>query len=168
MQRRTLLTLGAGSAALLALAGGGAALWRPGLDGTRLSAPARAVFHAVARAVLDGSLSEDAAARERELQAHLDRLDATLAGFAPAVRGELSLLLALLGAPPGRVTLAGLVADWPAASIAELQTALESMRRSRLTLRQQAYHALRDLTNAAYYAEPATWARLGYPGPVAL
>ena len=39
------------------------------------------------------------------------------------------------------------------------------MRASRIALRQQAYHALRDLTHAAYFADAATWARLGYPGP---
>ena len=48
---------------------------------------------------------------------------------------------------------------------AELQAALQAMRVASIATRQQVYHALRDLTNAAYYAEPATWAQLGYPGP---
>jgi hypothetical protein len=39
------------------------------------------------------------------------------------------------------------------------------MRTSTLVLRQQAYHALRDLTNAAFYADAAAWAPMGYPGP---
>ena len=34
-----------------------------------------------------------------------------------------------------------------------------------LALRQQAYHALRELTNAAYYADASAWRTLGYPGP---
>ena len=58
-----------------------------------------------------------------------------------------------------------LASEWPTASIAELQQALRDMRYSALALRQQAYHALRDLTNAAFYAEPAAWVALGYPGP---
>jgi hypothetical protein len=49
-----------------------------------------------------------------------------------------------------------------------VQSALQAMRSSRLELRQQAYHALRDLTNAAYFADAATWAALGYPGPRSL
>jgi hypothetical protein len=39
------------------------------------------------------------------------------------------------------------------------------MRRSSLILRRQAYHALRDLTQGAYFADASTWATLGYPGP---
>ena len=165
MQRRTLLQLGLGATALLAIAGGGLALMKPGLAQGRMTAATRPVFHAVARAVLDGSLPADAARREATLVAHLSRLDDTLAGFPPHVQSELSQLLALLASAPGRATLAGLHADWPEAGVPELQAALQSMRSSSLALRQQAYHALRDLTNAAYYADPATWSLLGYAGP---
>ena len=42
------------------------------------------------------------------------------------------------------------------------------MRTASLTLPQQAYHALRDLTNAAYFADAASWSQLGYPGPRAV
>jgi hypothetical protein len=38
------------------------------------------------------------------------------------------------------------------------------MRDSSLALRQQAYHALRDLTNGGYFADAAPWAVMGYPG----
>lgn len=168
MHRRRLLQLGAGTAALLALAGGGLALLRPGLQGGRLAAAGAAVFHAVARAVLDGSLPVDAAARDQALQAHLARLEATIGGLSPYTRTELSRLLSLLGSAPGRVALAGVHADWPQASVAELQHGLQSMRSSSLELRQQAYHALRDLTNAAYYADTTVWPLLGYPGPRSL
>ena len=51
------------------------------------------------------------------------------------------------------------------ASVAQLQASLQSMRTSSLQLRQQVYHALRDLTNAAYFSDPTTWSQLGYPGP---
>jgi hypothetical protein len=165
MQRRTLLQLGLGSAALLALAAGGLAPWQPGLVAGHLSATGRKVFHALARAVLDGSLHADAAARQAQLLAHLQRLDATVAGLPGASRTELSRLLALLGTPAGRIALAGLHTDWGEAGVAELQQALQTLRHSRLALRRQAYHALRDLTNAAFYADAATWPLLGYPGP---
>lgn len=165
MQRRTLLKLGVGATALLALAGGGLALLRPGLSGGRLTASGREVFHAVARAVLDGSLPTEAAANEAALQAHLRRLDDTLAGLPNATQAELSQLLALLASPPGRVALVGLHTAWPQASVGDIQAGLQRMRSSPLELRQQAYAALRDLTNAAFYADPAAWALLGYPGP---
>lgn len=165
MQRRTLLKLGAGAAAVLALAGGGAALFGPGLVAGHLSEPSRAVFRAVARAVLDGSLPAGGAERDASLTAHLQRLDATLAGFPPATQSELSQLLALLSSAPGRLVLAGLETAWADASVSELQQALQGLRTSSLALRQQTYHALRDLTNAAFYADPSSFALLGYPGP---
>lgn len=165
MQRRTLLKLGVAGGAVLAVAGGGLALLRPGLVDGRLSAGGREVFAAVARAVLDGALPAEPAARQRVLAAHLDRLDDTVAGLPAAARGELSDLLGLLAAAPGRLAFAGLRPAWAEAGVAELQDALQSMRTSRLALRQQAFHALRDLTNAAYYADASTWAAIGYPGP---
>lgn len=165
MQRRRLLQIGFASAAALALAGTGAALWRPGWTGTRLSDAGRSVFRAVARAVLDGSLPADRPARTAALDAHLMRLDAAVLAFPAATQAELSQLLALLHAPPGRLALAGLAGAWDEASVAEIQAALQGMRVSSLALRQQAYHALRDLTNAAWYADPSTWPALGYPGP---
>jgi hypothetical protein len=167
MRRRTLLKLGIGSAVALAVVGGGIALVEPGLspDG-RLRAGARSVMRAVARAVLDGLLPSDAAARDAALQAHLQRLDDTLAAFPLAARGELSQLFALLATPPGRLGMMGLRPAWDEATVPEVQLALQGLRTSALSLRQQAYHALRDLTNAAWFADPSAWAAMGYDGPV--
>jgi hypothetical protein len=165
MQRRTLLKLGIGAAAVLAVAGGGMALMKPGLVDGRMTPGARGVFRAVARGVLDGSLPAAQAARDAALDGHLKRLDDALAAFAAPTQAELSQLLALLASAPGRRALAGLPTDWPDATPQEVQLALQDMRMSGLALRQQAYHALRDLTNAAYYADPAIWPLMGYPGP---
>ncbi|MDP1690717.1 MAG: hypothetical protein Q8L49_01925 [Burkholderiaceae bacterium] len=167
MQRRTLLKLGLASGAALVLAGGGAALfyeraWRAG----RLTETGRSVFAAVARAVLDGSLPADSGPQQAALASHLERMDGTLRAMPPATQREVGDLLALLAMPPGRLALAGLATDWPQADVAQIQAALQSMRGSRLALRQQAYHALRDLTHAAYFADSATWVQLGYPGPL--
>jgi hypothetical protein len=166
MQRRRLLTLGLGATVLLALAGGGLAWLRPGVAHGRLTPGGAAVFHAVARAVLDGSLPAPPGPRNAALQAHMKRLDAAIGAFPAATQAELSQLLALLAAAPGRTLLAGLQTDWDEASVADIQQCLQGMRLSSVRLRQQAYHALRDLTNAAFYADPGTWARMGYPGPV--
>ena len=165
MQRRRLLKLGVGAAALLAVVGGGAALLRPGLVNGSLTQHSRAVFHAIARAVLDGSLPSVVPERDAALQAHLKRLDAVLAAFPAATQGELSQLLGLLASAPGRVARAGLHTGWQDASVPEVQRSLQDMRTSSLALRQQSYHALRDLTNAAFYADPSAWPLLGYPSP---
>lgn len=169
MQRRTLLKLGAGSAFVLAAAGGGLALLRGGLtaDG-RLTPSAREVMRAVARGVLDGLLPTEPAPRQIALDEHLGRLDIAVAAFPQATRQELSQLLALLASTPGRWALMGLAADWAAATTDQVSNGLQTLRQSALGLRQQAYHALRDLTNAAWFADRRQWAALGYAGPLDL
>ena len=169
MQRRSLLGLGVAGAALLALAGGGAALMyeRVWHDGKLLPA-GRRVLAAVARAVLDGSLPSDAAAQTAAIDGHLTRMEATVGAMPAHTQSEIADLLALLATPPLRATLAGLSVAWERASVSEVQMALQSMRRSSLLLRRQAYGALRDLTHAAYFADPSTWPLLHYPGPRAL
>lgn len=165
MQRRTLFRLSVGAALVLAAVGGGFSLVRPGVSEGRLTAAGRSVFAAVARAVLDGSLPADPKALPAVVNAHLQRVSDAIAAFPAPTRAEISQLLALLAAAPGRLALAGLNEDWDRASIADIQGALQSMRTSSLDLRQQAYHALRDLTNAAFYSNPDAWPLLGYPGP---
>jgi hypothetical protein len=165
MQRRRLLQLGLGGAAVLAIAGASVALVRPGLEGGHLSAGGRGVFRAVGAAVLDGALPTEAAARQRSLDGLLHRLEDTIAGLAPHAQSELSTLLALLASAPGRIGLAGLSPDWASATVEQVQATLQAMRKSSLAVRQQAYFALRELTNAAYFADRTTWAWLGYPGP---
>ena len=164
MQRRTLLKLGLGAAAVLAVAGGGIALLRPGLLDGRMTAAGRTVFHAVGRAVLDGSLPAQPVGHDAALAGLLDRLDETIAGLPAPTQAELSQVLSLLASAPGRIGLAGLGTDWPQAGTAEVQSALQGMRVSSLALRQQVYHALRDITNASYYADPQAWPLMGYPG----
>jgi hypothetical protein len=165
MQRRTLLKLGLGAAAVLAVAGGGVALLRPGLVNGRMTPASAEVFRAVARAVLDGSLPPDSVARDAALAAHLQRVNDTLAAFPTATQSELSQMLALLASGPGRLAIAGLHPDWRDASVADVQASLQAMRTSRLSMREQIYLALRDITNAAYFADPQTWSLMGYPGP---
>lgn len=161
MQRRSLLQLGAAGALAFAAAGAGLAWWRPGWAGGRLTDDGRALFAALSRAVL-GPLLPPAA---DVLQAQLDRIQATIAGLPPALQQELATLLALLCAPPTRLALTGLRTDWPAASPPELQAMLEGLRQSPRALRRQVYHALRDLVNAAWFADPSAWQAIGYPGP---
>jgi hypothetical protein len=165
MQKRTLLKLGLGATVILVAAGGGVALLNPALSHGHLSENGRAVMHAVARAVLDGALPSELDERAKAIEAHLQRVDAAIAAFPPAVQAELSQLLTLLATAPGRVAIAGLSSSWPQASVPQVQAALQGMRLSSLALKQQAYHALRDLTNAAYFSDPSAWQRMGYPGP---
>jgi hypothetical protein len=163
MQRRTLLHLGVVGAALVSLAGAGLSLTRPGLRDGALTAAGHDVFAAVARAVLDGMLP--AAGHAAALQDHLRRVDATIATFSPSMQAELGHLVTLLASPPGRLLLTGLQPDWPDASTAQVQVMLQALRVSALPLRLQTFHALRDVTNAAYFSHADTWSLMGYPGP---
>jgi hypothetical protein len=161
-----LLTLGLAAAAVLAAGGGTLALLHPGVSDGRLSDGGRAVVAAVSRAMLDGTLPAGDRAASRAVQDLLARIDTTVGGLPPHVQTELSQLLALLGSAPGRLALAGLRPDWQAATGAQVREALQGMRLSGLALRQQAYQALHDLIGSAWFAAPATWSALGYPGPV--
>jgi hypothetical protein len=169
MQRRKLLKLGFASAAALALLGGGVALLHaPAWRDNRLTDAARRVLASIARAVLDGSLPAPPGAQSAALDAHLDRMDATLRVLPPSMQTEVGDLLALLASAPGRLALTGLATDWPLATVPQVQDALQGMRTSRIDLRKQAYQALRDLTHAAYFASAETWTQFGYPGPTRL
>jgi hypothetical protein len=92
----------------------------------------------------------------------VQRLEATVANFPAATQGEISQLFSILAAPPGRLLLMNLRVDWQVADVRPIQAALDGMRRSSLSMQVQAYHALRDLTHGAYYADPSTWGDLGY------
>jgi hypothetical protein len=165
MQRRSLLKLGAAAGFVLAVAGTGLALFRPGWQQDRLTPEGRALFRAMAEAVLQDFLPPAPQARADALNAHLQRLDLTLAGLPPALQAEVAQLTAVLCSPPGRLALTGLQASWEKATTAQVQQVLKALRLSSLALRQQAYHALRDLTNAAWFADASAWKAIGYPGP---
>ncbi len=168
MRRRTLLTLGAGSALVLAFAGGVAALLQPGLQRGELSPAGREVFAAVGAAILDLSLPAATLPRQAAINGLLERVDTLVRGLPPPVQDELSQLLSVLASAAGRRVLADLGPAWAAASVAEVQQALQGMRMSSLALRQQAYAALHEIATGAYFADEATWPMLGYPGPLKL
>ena len=156
------------SGALLTAAGG-AAWWlvnTQARSGGRFQPAARGFFLAIGSAVLAGSLPEAHSARSLALQAWLDRLETAVAGMPAAVQNELDEMVLILLSPPGRWGLAGLQPPWESATTEQVQEALQGLRQSTLAVRQQIFHALRDLSNAAYFAAPQSWAALGYPGPL--
>jgi hypothetical protein len=115
--------------------------------------------------LLDGTLPREPKSADAAVDDLLVRIDALVANLPPHAQDELSQLLALLACAPGRRAFAGLDASWEDASIPQLQQALDSMRLSSLSLKQQGYQALHDIVGAAYFSDAGTWSLLGYPGP---
>lgn len=166
MQRRRLLKLGVVSATAIGVAGSVALLLRkPETQAKPLTASAFEVLSTVSAVLLEGSVPTDAPARTAAMANYFDRLADTVSGLPPGSQRELAQVLSLLALAPGRRILSSLGTDWLLASREEVRGALDTMRRSRVMLRRQIYHALRDLARAAWYADPTTWVALGYPGP---
>ncbi len=130
-----------------------------------LSGGARDVLAGVVPVMLDGALPAEEAARALRVVATIDRIEEAVAGLPPPVQAELRDLFALLAFAPSRWLLAGVRSPWRAASNAEVAAFLQRWRLSRWMLLQQGYHALHDLVLAAFYADPASWPRIDYPGP---
>jgi len=164
MKRRTLIKVGLVTGTVLVVAAGSLALIQPARRDGKLTERGRAVFAAAAAGVLDTWLPAEPEARRRAVDAHLSRVEATLAGLPPALQAEVDELFTVLGSAAGRLALTGLRSDWAVATQAELTVALQGMRESSLAVRQQAFHAMRDLTNSSYLADASTWGAIGYPG----
>lgn len=122
-------------------------------------------MQAVSHAVLEGRLAQQGGA---SVQAWSERFVQLVGGLPEATQAELSDLLTLLNMGVGRLLLCGHTEDWRTLPRPALRERLAGMRTSAWVLRQQAYHALRDLTHAAFYAHPDTWPAIGYGGPLAI
>lgn len=88
-----------------------------------------------------------------------------VAALSPAAQRDVGELFMLLNIGPARGLLTGVWGSWGQASAEEIEAFLQRWRHSRLALLQAGYHALHDLILAAWYAEPESWAAIGYPGP---
>jgi hypothetical protein len=169
MQRRTLLKLGMGSAVVLAIAGGASALLRPGLQRGALTLRSRLILSRVAEAIIaDAWPDESVVPRSAATDTLLIRINAQIAATPDKVQAELSQLLTILDTAAGRRALVGISSTWEVVEVAVLAEALQSMRLSQISLRQQTYQGLHDLVYASYFSGKESWTVLGYPGPVDL
>ncbi len=158
--RRTVLKAGLGGTVLLAL--GGTAALLIGRDPVR---DREQVLRAVIPAFLDGALPHDEPQRSAAVTAALNDTLTALNGLTPATQHELAQLFALLAIAPLRRVLAGVPVDWSKASVAEVSEFLRSWRTHRLGLLQGGYHGLHELVTGPWYAQPAHWEAIDYPGP---
>lgn len=168
INRRSFVTVGALAACVLVASGGVYRYTHPAdprqcfvLDGQ-----AKAALDAMVPAILAGALPADASARSVAVSATTARVHAAILGLPLSAQHEVQDLFGLLAFSPARRLLTGVSGDWRTANPEQVSVFLQSWRFHRLDLLQSAYHALHDLILGAWYADPASWERIGYPGPM--
>jgi hypothetical protein len=164
MERRSFMKIGLLGAAVLAVAGGGLALW-PGDSSARPTKPLLSisagnfpVLVAVAARVCQGTTAQPVQV------AHA--VDAALSFTFPEARRDMDRVLGLLeNALPG-LLLRGSPRPFTLLDEAAQDRALFAWRDSSVGLLRGAYHALRKLCLAAHYATPGSWPEVDYGGPL--
>jgi hypothetical protein len=163
--RRSFLKAGALGALVLA-AGGGIyrAVHTPRLARFVMDGEARAALHAIVPAMLAGALPAQAAERKAAIGAAVDGVHAAISSLPLAVQKEVQDLFGLLALAPARRLLTGVSGGWTNADPQQVTAFLQDWRLHRLALLRTAYAALHDLSLGAWYAQPASWNAIGYPG----
>lgn len=166
--RRSFLKIGAAGALLLAAGGAAYRLTHPPAapQAFVLDGEAGAVLAAILPAMLGPVLPADAAARQAALDGVTARTLAAIHGLPLGTQKEVQDLFGLLALAPARRWLAGVSGSWREAAPEQVAAFLERWRHHRLGTLQTAYLALHDLILGSWYAEPSTWAAIGYPGPL--
>jgi hypothetical protein len=164
--RRAVLKLGLGGLLVAGAAAGGLQAW-PGASAEApavlqvLSPRAHAILVAVAEAVCpDGPPwpSPTALGVAAKVDAVLARMDA-------ADADQIVVALHLLESALAGAILDQRVGPFSSRPLALRRRSLEGWKISALPVRQTAFKALRGLCATAYFADPRTFAAVGYPGP---
>ena len=149
---------------------------KTGLDGSLLlnaaacSRPAEndgrvQVLSALIPVMLAGALSPQPEDAARQINRTLSGVETAINGLSLAAQKEIGELFDLLAFPLTRMLAAGLWSPWEEATPSSLNAFLDSWRHSHFDLLKSGYAALHDLTLGTWYAQPESWAAIGYPGP---
>jgi TAT (twin-arginine translocation) pathway signal sequence len=164
--RRTFLKAG-GLAALVVAAGGGIyrVIHPPVPQRFVLEGEARAALHAIIPAILAGVVPFEQRS-EAAIAATTERVHQAILGLPLATQKQVQDLFGLLALAPARRVLTGISGGWGSASVEQVSGFLQDWRLHRIGLLRSAYQALHDLVLGAWYADPSSWAAIGYPGPI--
>lgn len=138
------------------------------VDAHPLDPSLRRVVGAIGPVILAQAFPTEARARAAAVGTIVDAVGIAVAALSAATQKEVSELFALLDFTPTRIAVAGVSAPWEEASAEQIEAFLEKWRHSPVALLKSGYMALHDLVIGAWYASPATWAGIGYPGPPAV
>ena len=147
---------------------GGSIWWHRGLDDKGMTPHGRAVFRALASAIVGPMLPKDPAQRAASLDHYVDKLDQSIAGMPSAKRLQLSLLAGALANAPTRYLASGMWTSWDTVTDAEVLTALEKMRSAGSDAQHIVFVACRAITCLTFFSQPDNWSLTGYPGPMPL
>lgn len=136
--------------------------------GNPLDPSLRAVIPAIAPVILQGAFPAGGAQRSAALERITRGVALAVGALSAASQKEVAELFALLAFAPTRVAVAGVTASWDQAGAADIEGFLRRWQHSRLNLLKSGYQALHDLVLGAWYADPQSWAAIGYAGPPAL
>jgi hypothetical protein len=165
--RRSFLKVGALGALALAAAGGiYRATHAPARPRFVLDGEARAALDAIVPAILAGALPPDPAACAAAIATATASVHQAILGLPQTMQKEVQDLFGLLALGPARRLLAGIADGWAGASGEQVSAFLQGWRLHRFGLLRSAYQALHDLVLGAWYANPASWEAIGYPGPI--
>jgi len=166
--RRTFLKVGALAALTLAAGGGIYRYTRPAgpLQRFVLDGEAKAALDAIVPAMLAGALPAEPAARAAAVGAINGRVHQAILGLPLITQKEIQDLFGLLALAPARRVLTGVSGGWRGADAEQVGVFLQEWRFHRFGMLQSAYHALHDLIIGSWYADPASWPAIGYPGPI--
>ena len=162
--RRSFLKVGLIGSITLAGAGGIYRLMRPAttatkfkLDGAAASALASIIPVILKDAIVPSPTAIDTAT---------SRVVGAISGLPLSTQKEIQDLFGLLSFGAARRLLAGVPDQWHNARPEDVAAFLQSWRVHRLGMLQSAYAALHDLILGAWYTNEASWAAIGYPGPM--
>lgn len=167
--RRTFLAAGVGGALALAVGGGlyratQASMAVPLQQRFAVDGEARTALAAIVPALLAGALGAGPS-RMSSVATVIDRVHHSILMLPPAFRREVQNLFGLLALAPARRVLTGLSGGWATATPRDVHAFLQEWRDSSFALLRAAYGALHDMVLGAWYADPASWDAIGYPGP---
>jgi hypothetical protein len=135
-----------------------------GVEGGPLTSEARAIVAAIVPVMLADSLPRDSRF-EAAVRDVVAGTQVAVAGLTPSVQGEIAQLFGILSFPPARYLIAGVHRPWDRADAGEIEGFLQAWRTSPVAKLRSAYDALHQLIGAAWYGNPESWPRIGYPGP---
>ena len=170
--RRKFLKVGIVGSAALTVAACGVSLNRKSNnqadDFLWLQKEDKELLHAIIPVILDGALPDNHSEKKLATDEVISGFDLTIAHFPPTVRNEIRQLLWILELRITRTLLAGIWSPWHKTNVEDISNFLTSWQHADLDLLRVGYIALHDLISAAWYANPRSWQRIGYPGPTAI